>query len=520
MAIDVQARRSLKNAARLHLQGKSADAEAQIRRVLADHPDSIEALVALANLLVNLPGRQDEAEGLLDRVADLDPDCIALPTNYGVLASVRGDAGKAEHHFREAVSREPDSAKTRVNLANCLHRNGKHGEAVTHFKRAIQISPRTPVVHGNLAATYEHLCQYREALDHYTEAIRLRPDFARARYARGMLLLRLGRFKEGWREYEWRFEATGMDYLDKVEWGTRLWQGEPFSGRRLLVYHEQGLGDGVHFLRYLPRVKELGGEVVFKCGPPLFRLVEELQCVDEIISRRTRLSKDGLTFDYHVPLMSLPRIFGTQLIRIPADVPYVRVPSKAIDQWAKVFDRRKLNVGLAWSGKESQARNRERSCRLVDLTPLGNVPGVDFYSLQKGRTAPSQIAEVGDALLLNDYTKQLRDLYDVAAFMENLDLVITVDTVTAHLAGALGMPTWTMLCKTHCWRYLLERRDSPWYATMTLFRQAHHGDWSAPVADIHRRLHEAAREKREQGISPRDQYDHIPKAVPHHPPAS
>lgn len=481
-------RELLQAALRQFAKRRFTEAESTIRRCLAVEPENITAMMLLATILIRFPDRLDEAERLLQQVERLEPDNIALPNNYGTLAWAQGDFQTAEMHFREAVVREPGSARARVNRANCLRRLGELDEAISEYLRAIDIKPSAPEVHASLASTFEYTGRYQEALEHFTQAIRFRPDFARARYARGMLMLKLGKFDAGWRDYEWRFEAAGLDYLDQPDWGRPVWDGRPFAGKRLLVQHEQGLGDGIHFCRYLPQLKQIGGAIIFKCGPPLFRLLQSLGCVDQIISRRSLLAADDVDFDFHVPLMSLPRIFGTRLVSIPADVPYLHAEPKDVDRWAGLFDRRKLNVGLAWSGKETQPKNRERSCRLTDLAPLGDVPGVRFYSLQKN-SARLQIADVFDCLqVLADHTFDLVDLAETAAFMENLDLIITVDTVTAHLAGALGRPTWTLLCKNHCWRYLLDRDDSPWYPTMTLFRQELHGDWSAPVAEVRRRL--------------------------------
>jgi hypothetical protein len=263
------------------------------------------------------------------------------------------------------------------------------------------------------------------------------------------------------------------------------WMGEPPAGKRLLVFWEQGFGDSIHFARYLPMLAGHGAKVLLQVQSPLRRLFESLAGVAEFVEP----GATEVQADYQVAMMSLPHLFGTTLDTIPNAVPYLRAPEAAAPQLPPASGRRR--VGLVWSGSPAQSNNRFRSVPFPALAPLLAMTGIDWVNLQVGSTA-AELAAVPDAARMLDPTARLGDFADTAALMQELDLIITIDTSVAHLAGALARPVWLMLSHTCCWRYLLDRPDSPWYPTARLFRQPSPGDWGSVVSTIRAALEESA----------------------------
>ncbi len=465
--------------------GRLTDAERLLRGALLDDPDHAEVMTLLGVVLLRRDGPTEAADEFLSRAVSVKPRDVNCLINLGTLRSVQGRFTEAVDCFQRAVELEPKNVKAYANLANVIGKLGNLEEAAEIYRKLSLLRPNHARTFERLGKALQYLGRWHEALAAFDRAISLRPDVAEARFARGMLFLKLGRFEEGWRDYEWRFEAIKFSYLTEVDWEKPEWEGAPFTGKTLLVYHEQGTGDAIHFARYLPMVKKLGGEVKFVCGPTLLRLFETLPGVDKLVSRRDTLSLEDV--DFHVPLLSLPRIFGTELNTIPADIPYLRADPELVARWGKRIRQDGFKVGLVWEGNRDQGDNKHRSCALADYAPLAQVPGVVFYSLQVGPAA-EQAARPPAGMELVDYTAELHDFAETAALIKNLDLVVTVDTSVAHLAGALGHPVWTVLWTNCCWRYLLERDDSPWYPTMRLYRQPRMGDWASVMQHLRRDL--------------------------------
>ncbi len=260
----------------------------------------------------------------------------------------------------------------------------------------------------------------------------------------------------------------------------RQWDGSSLEGRSLLLHAEQGFGDALQFIRYLPRVAQRGGRIILGCQPELQRLFQTIADGCQIVVRGQALP----AFDLYCPLLSLPRVFGTTLASIPNLIPYLRADAGEAGKWQQRLAEHcsMVKVGLAWAGSPAHKNDRNRSMKLARLAPLGRTPGVRFFSLQKGEAAAESKTPPG--LELVDWTQELKDFADTAGLIENLDLVIAVDTAVAHLAGAMGKPVWTLLPSNSDWRWMLEREDSPWYPTMRLFRQTSWGDWDSVVARV------------------------------------
>ena len=338
------------------------------------------------------------------------------------------------------------------------------------------------------ASCFGHLGHYAEAAASYRRALQLRPSYADARANLGLALLALGDYAQGWTEYEWRTDLPRM----ARSFAQPRWQGEAFAGRTLLVHAEQGLGDTLQFIRFAPLVKQLGGTVLLECPGSLVRVLECCAGVDRIVA-----SGDPLPhFDIRASVMSLPGILKITLDTLPASVPYLSANAAGVQAWQQELSSYpEFKVGIVWQGNpgtlhpEWRAWDQRRSIPLASFEPLARLPGVRIFSLQKGdgteqlaerrgqetRAERWGIVELGDRL--NDFT-------DTAAVMMNLDLIISADTSPVHLAGALGRPAWVALPHTGCWRWLVERPDSPWYPTLRLFRQPRPGAWAEVFAQM------------------------------------
>ncbi len=373
-----------------------------------------------------------------------------------------------------------------------LRNQGRLDEAVASIQRALALAPDLVEAHINLGNARKSQRKVDEAAEAYTRALSLDPANPEAHWNFAQVLLLMGRLGEGWAEYAWR---TKCEEFSAVNWNFKqpLWDGSDLNGRTVLLYAEQGFGDTIQFLRYLPMVAAQGaakgGGVILQCPAPLTRLFEAapaaagIQLVTEI---------GDTPFDLQAPLHTLPGLFATTLDTIPADVPYLRPPG---DTPPALDSSGGLKVGLVWGGDPKHKNDANRSLGFERFTPLLDMEGVDFYSLQvgeRGGDIRNNQALGGLEGKITDLGKGLSDFADTAAAVGQLDLVITVDTSVAHLAGALGAPVWTLLPWVPDWRWLLDRDDSPWYPTMRLFRQPAAGDWDAVIGEVGAALRDQA----------------------------
>lgn len=454
--------------------GRLDEAREKLEQALTADPDSVDALSNLGAVLRDM-GRLDEAERLLKQALNLNPDYAEAYSNLGAILRGQGKLDEARRSLDHALALRPNFVEALGNLGNVLLDQGNLDQAVLCFERAIALNPARAEGYSNLGNALRELGRMREALQQYDRALALLPDYADAQWNRSLALLQTGNFTEGWRGYEWRFQLK-----DRVRrsFSQPQWHGEPLAGSRILLHAEQGLGDTLQFLRYAPLVHAAGGTVYLEVPARLRRLAEEMLCVAEVIAPGDTLPET----EWHCPLMSLPLAMSTTLDCIPAEVPYLTVPPEAREradslQWAAGG----LRVGLLWSGSSANTKDRFRSVALEQLAPLFAVPGVLFYSLQIGRGA-EQLEPLKAQIM--DLAPVTDDMADTAAQITHLDLVITVDTSIAHLAGALSKPVWVILPFSHDWRWLQDRQDSPWYPSMRLFRQPSSGDWSSVVQQI------------------------------------
>jgi Tetratricopeptide repeat len=399
------------------------------------------------------------------------PEGFADHMRLGGESYERGDLATAGTHFEKALELDPGSTVARYNLGVVYRDHERSEDAWIQFLEVIARDGRAAGAFNNLAILEERLRYYRAAEAHYRRAIALKPEFPDAHFNLGMLLLRLGRFPEGFRECEWRWQTNRFTPFRVPH---PLWDGRPLRGT-LLVHSEQGAGDAIQFARYLPIAAGLCDRLLFFCPENLFSIFGGLPGVADL---RGPGAVQVAEFHAYLPLMSLPLVLGTTLETIPCRVPYLTPAPRSIDLGPPPIANPRLKVGLAWAGSPTHQNDHHRSCRLADLAPLFALPDVAFYSLQLGPQA-AELKEPGCwSGRLVDLGDRLGDYADTAAATEHLDLLIAVDTSVLHLAGALGRPAWGMISARSDWRWLIDRQDSPWYPTLRLFRQATLDDWS------------------------------------------
>jgi Tfp pilus assembly protein PilF len=446
-----------------------------MRRALALGPGTPEAVNMLATAAMegSLP---EFAEEILRGVLREHPGEAASLHLLGCALRDQCRYEEAVAALRGAVAMKGDVATFHVSLGDALRRQGVLGESVRHCERALALEPENAHGHFTRGNTLYQLGRFDGALAAYRRALAIDPMHAGAHRNAGVSHFLRGDFAGGYDDYEWRWKLRGFrGTLEGL--GRPMWNGEALAGRTLLVHAEQGLGDTVQFVRYVPRIVKDGGRIVLQVRRSLVRLMKRVAGVDEVVVRGEALPG----FDVHCPMLSLPRVFGTTVGTIPNGVPYLE-PSASCERGAVTPGKPgALSVGVTWMGNSRFTENRLRSIAFQDFATLFDVPGVCFYRLHTrdgGETAACVHPNLADP------TEKFTDLAETAKFVRTLDLVISVDTVVAHLAGAMGKPVWTLVSFAPDWRWMLGRSDSPWYPTMRLFRQEAPGEWGSVLTQV------------------------------------
>ncbi len=455
------------------------------RKALALSPDYPEAHNNLGTALQRL-GKADEALACYRKALQLNPNYAVAHNNLGNLFQELNRPDEALSCYRKALALKPGYAKAHNNLGVILQKLGKPQEALDCYRQALTLTPAYAEALNNLGSALQELGKPDEAQMYYQQALQLDPALSKAQWNLSLSLLLHGDLAAGLPLYEKRFE--GADDSESARSRATLarlsakprWQGEDLRGKNLLVWTEQGLGDSLMMLRYLSLFRDKGaGSILVACQPKLVKIMQTLPAVDRVIGDGASLPLDD--FDCHCPMMSLPYLFGTGLDTIPNAVPYISVPPAMTEKWAqRLAAIKEMKVGLVWAGSKTQKKDYLRSIPFQALAPLLALPGVQFVSLQKG--------ESENHVALLDWMAECEDFMDTAALMQQLDLVISVDTAAAHLAGALGRPVWLLNRFESEWRWMLEREDSPWYPTMRIFRQPALHDWGSVVQRVAREL--------------------------------
>jgi tetratricopeptide (TPR) repeat protein len=483
------------------------DALAHAERAIALQPKFADALNNRGNALAALD-RPLDALASFERALSFAPQLAAGWNNRACVLRDLGRYAEALDSCGEALALQPNYPDAWSNRGNVLGDLNQPDEAQRCYQRALELAPAFVDAWNNLGLAQIDLNQREAALSSYERALALNPASAEAHWNQALCMLQLGRFESGWREYEWRWERSRIK-AGKRAFAQPLWLGDfALDGKTILLHAEQGLGDTLQFCRYATLVAKLGAKVVLEVPGPLVRLLATLEGVDQLIEAGQPLPP----FDCHCPLLSLPLASGTNEASIPAATPYLSAQPAAAGEWRERIERDcitgtgtgagtgtdaigALKVGLVWAGEnrahvaELRKIDARRSLAFEQLAPLFDVPNVRFFSVQKGAAAP-QLAASAQRERVVDHTDLLHDFADTAALVANLDLVISVDTSTAHLAGAIGRPVWILNRFDTCWRWLLERSDTPWYPSARLFRQPALGDWGSVIDAVRAALTE------------------------------
>ena len=478
----------------LHELKRFDEALSSYDRALALRPDFTAAQANRANPLHALR-RFEEAVAAYDHMLALQSEAAAVHYNRGNALHELKRFDEALSSYDHALTLQPDNPDTHFNRGNALHELRQFEEALESYDRAIALRPDHANTFVNRAATLCEIKRVDEALASYQSALTVRPDFAEAHYCEALCRLLVGDYENGWAKNEWRWK-TEVLRKNQRDFPQPLWLGaDDISGKTVLLHAEQGFGDTLQFCRYVPMVVARGAHVILEVQKPLRALMASLPAAVQIVARGDPLPD----FDMHCPLLSLPLSFGTRLETIPSARRYLAASTGKTNAWRDALGSHdKPRVGLVWSGnprKELPNANRidsQRSMAFEYFAPLFDVAACEFYSLQKGDDAVRQLRQSSWADRVIDWTGAFNDFADTAAFIENLDLVISVDTAVAHLAGALGKPFWLLNRYNTCWRWLLDRDDSPWYPTARQFRQDESRDWKTVIARVQAALRDFA----------------------------
>ncbi|HBF34480.1 TPA: hypothetical protein DDW35_07940 [Candidatus Sumerlaeota bacterium] len=454
------------------------------QQALALNPNYAPALNDLGGILLCEFQNYTEARKYYERAVACDPQNPFAINNLGVTFFRTGSFDQAMACYAKALQLKPDYPEPFCNLATIADNQGKFEQSEAYCRQALALRPNFPAVLNNLGNTLRSLGRYQEAIDAYESALRLLPQNPEYEYNLSLALLAAGNFEEGWQLHESRWKTksfvNNQRYRDSLQ---SLWRGEAIKGATLFIYCEQGFGDTLQFCRYGTLAARLGLRVVMEVQEPLVRLLQSLEGVEVIAP----LGDKRPECDFQSPMLSLPMLFQTRQESIPGEVPYLRVNKRDVQAWKERLQPLtcgKPRIGLVWSGHswgetiELIGITLRRSMSPHAFEPIANLPGFHFFSLQKGPESHP------DFLPLIDLINDCHDFADTAALIENLDLVITVDTAVAHLAGALGKPVWMLNRFDTCWRWQQGSAQTAWYPNMRIFQQNKPGDWGTVVEQV------------------------------------
>ena len=466
-----------------------ADAGVELfRKAVALYPAHACSVMGLG-LALKAAGQLAAGLPFIARAVELEPDWLEARYNLGNVLLAAGRLCEAEESLRRVIAARPEWAYAQNSLGTALLRQRRFIEAAEVFNRAVGAASDWYLPYHNLGSTLAQLGDDQAAITALRKAIRLQPDAADTNWNLSCLLLKHGQFEEGFKEYEWRFRNAGLP-APRAGRPQPLWDGRNLKGATLLLCAEQGAGDLIQFIRFARRIALAGMKVLVECPASLRRLFKSCAGIAGLVD----VEEHCPAADLQLPLLSLPRVLGLQPEDLPGPVPYLAAPAgerRIMDALAGADHR--VRVGIAWTGDPRNARNAERSVTPKDLAPLALLPGVEIFSLQyqNGGLPAGQLEQMGIRPLGDAFC----DFAGVAAAMDRLDLTITIDTATAHLAGALGKPVWTLLDARPDWRWMIHPSVCPWYPTMRLYRQDQAGDWSQVLARVERDLVDFVKQK-------------------------
>lgn len=443
-------------------------------------PTSGESFSHIGKALLRL-GRYDDAIESYQKSVVLNPNDADAYMDFGGALKKMKRLDEALTCYEKAIKLKPANPQAYNNRGNVLKDLKRFDDALASYEKAIELKLDYAEAYNNRGNAFKDMQRLEEALADYEKAASFKPDYVEANWNKSLALLLAGRYLEGWEQYEWRLKK--QDSLDSYEYyilGKTAWRGQAnISGKKILILSEQGFGDVIQFSRYLPHLKSLGAEVFFEVPEQLISLVATVDCDISVIAKGTQ----QIEFDACCPIMSLPYVFKTTVNTIPAKIPYLHVSKAKKEQWQyKLPASNRLKVGLVWSGNETHQNDFKRTIKFEKLLPLFGLP-IEWHSLVKEyRLNDLDLLKAHPEVRQHQHA--LKDFSDTAALIECLDLVISVDTSVAHVAGALGKPVWILLPYVPDYRWMLDREDSPWYSTAKLFRQPELDDWESVIKSV------------------------------------
>jgi tetratricopeptide (TPR) repeat protein len=450
------------------------------KKALQINPYSANVHSNIGNVLKDQKKLED-AKKSFNKALSFNKNHIQTYCNLGIVLQEQGRFVDAAKCYHRAIEINPDYADAHNNMGNLLREQGRLEEAKKNYRRALEIDPNNVNTHRNLGVLLKGQGLLDEANNSYCRALEIDPNNASTHWNESLLRLLQGNFETGWKKYEHRFQIKTFRNFAKFQpddFDKPQWMGEDINGKTILIYYEQGFGDAIQFVRYVPLVADCGAKILLIVQSAVKSLFINMPCIENVFTTKNDLPH----FDFQSPLMSLPMAFKTTIDTIPANAPYLFADHKAVTHWKikRTNQKAKLKVGIFWASRTKTYHNKQRNISLSLLKSLFDVPKINFISLQKD-------LQKGDDKILKSFDnvynigENFKDFSDTAAVISQLDLVITVDTAVAHLAGALAIPTWVMLPFVPDWRWLMDRDDSPWYPTIKLFRQTALDDWKSVI---------------------------------------
>jgi Tfp pilus assembly protein PilF len=468
----------LSDAVAQHQAGRLDEAKELYLQILAvdvRHAPSLFGLGAIAQQ----SGNAQVAEKMIRRAIAIDGDNVEYHFALGGTLQAQRKFAEALSEFLRVIGSDPGNVLARFRVGNVLQLEGKLDEAIAEYEGILAIKPDSSEAEFNIGNVLRLQGNLSEARAQYQRALKLQPDNVDARWNLSLLNLLEGDYAAGWPLYESRLQRPTPNLRS---FPMPQWKGEPLNGSRVLLHAEQGLGDTLQFLRFIPMVVTAGGQVLLDVPEQIHRLAAEIPGVAAVIATGEPIADH----EWQCPLMSLPLAFGTTVATIPAQVPYLKIPEDALQAAAeRLWPDNGLRVGLVWGATPRSFEDSDRSIPLALFRSILSTKDTHFFSLQLGPQA-SQFDTLENPM--TDLSAAIADFADTTALVTHLDLVITVDTSVAHLAGALGKPTWVLLPFSSDWRWLTHRNDSPWYPTVRLFRQARPRDWSSVLERVQSEL--------------------------------
>jgi tetratricopeptide (TPR) repeat protein len=466
-------------------QNKNEEALSSYRQAINLKNNYVDAYNNCGNALLELK-KFDDAYTCFQKAIEINPDYAFAYNGSGNVLMELKKFDEALLSFEKAIALNSQSSDAHNGKSNALQELKRFDDALSGYEKAIALTPHSADTYANHGLAMQGLKKFDEALQSYEAAIKLNPDLADPYWNKALLKILMGEYEEGWQLYEYRRHRKGQkeSYPDYKQ---PLWLGqESINGKILYIYPEQGLGDFIQFCRYIPLIEKLGAKVVLSVPAPLVSIIKTMGLNAEIVTKNQKVN----AFDLHCPIMSLPLAFKTTLENVPNTVPYFYPDKAKKNDWEDKLNKasHQLKVGLVWSGSKDHKKDHDRSIRLEQLEPLLSLP-IAFYSLQK-EVREQDITTLSQLPQIRQFSEELIDFSDTAALVDCLDLIITVDTSVAHLAGAMAKNVWILISYLPDYRWMLDRDDTPWYPTAKLFRQANVSDWDNVVLNVKSALEE------------------------------